>query len=114
MAIKNNTKLMLIKSIHTLIWIFFNVVIFYMLYAVMTNRIDQWLWIGYGFFILEGIILLIYKFFCPLTLLARRYSDSGKANFDIYLPEWLAKNNKLIYLSLLFVIFLITIYRLIQ
>ena len=114
MAIKKNTKLIIIKSIHTLIWFFFNVVIFYMLYAVMTNRIDQWLWIGYGFFILEGIILLIYKFFCPLTLLARRYSDSGKANFDIYLPEWLAKNNKLIYTSLLFVIFLITIYRLIQ
>jgi uncharacterized membrane protein YhaH (DUF805 family) len=113
MAIKKNTKLIIIKSIHTLIWFFFNVVIFYMLYAVVTNRIDQWLWIGYGFFILEGIILLIFKFFCPLTLLARRYSDSGKANFDIYLPEWLAKNNKLIYLSLLFVIFLITIYRLI-
>jgi len=113
MAIKKNTKLIIIKSIHTLIWFFFNVVIFYMLYAVVTNRIDQWLWIGYGFFILEGIILLIFKFFCPLTLLARRYSDSGKANFDIYLPEWLAKNNKLIYTSLLFVIFLITIYRLI-
>lgn len=113
MAIKKNTKLIIIKSIHTLIWFFFNVVIFYMLYAVVTNRIDQWLWIGYGFFILEGIILLVFKFFCPLTLLARRYSDSGKANFDIYLPEWLAKNNKLIYLSLLFVIFLITIYRLI-
>lgn len=113
MAIKKNTKLIIIKSIHTLIWFFFNVVIFYMLYAVVANRIDQWLWIGYGFFILEGIILLIFKFFCPLTLLARRYSDSGKANFDIYLPEWLAKNNKLIYTSLLFVIFLITIYRLI-
>lgn len=113
MAIKKNTKLIIIKSIHTLIWFFFNVVIFYMLYAVVANRIDQWLWIGYGFFILEGIILLVFKFFCPLTLLARRYSDSGKANFDIYLPEWLAKNNKLIYLSLLFVIFLITIYRLI-
>ncbi len=113
MAIKKNIKLTIIKSIHTLIWFFFNVVIFYMLYAVVTNRIDQWLWIGYGFFILEGIILLVFKFFCPLTLLARRYSDSGKANFDIYLPEWLAKNNKLIYLSLLFVIFLITIYRLI-
>ena len=113
MAIKKNTKLIIIKSIHTLIWFFFNVVIFYMLYAVVTNRIDQWLWIGYGFFILEGIILLIFKFFCPLTLLARRYSDSGKDNFDIYLPEWLAKNNKLIYTSLLFVIFLITIYRLI-
>lgn len=113
MAIKKNTKLIIIKSIHTLIWFFFNVVIFYMLYAVVANRIDQWLWIGYGFFILEGIILLVFKFFCPLTLLARRYSDSGKANFDIYLPEWLAKNNKLIYTSLLFVIFLITIYRLI-
>lgn len=31
---KSETKLFLIKVVHTLVWIFFNVVIFYMLYAV--------------------------------------------------------------------------------
>ncbi|MEP7229288.1 MAG: hypothetical protein ABI691_03495 [Ginsengibacter sp.] len=96
-----------------MIWIFFNFVIFYMLYAVIINKIDQWLWIGYGLFILEGITLIIFKFFCPLTLIARRYSNSSKNNFDIYLPNWLAKYNKVIYTSILIMIVIITIYRLV-
>jgi hypothetical protein len=32
---KGETKLTLIKVIHTLIWMFFNLVIFYMLYAAI-------------------------------------------------------------------------------
>jgi hypothetical protein len=114
MAVPDSSKLIIIKTVHTLIWLFFNVVIFYMLYAVLTDRLNKWLWIGYGLFILEGIILLIFKFFCPLTLMARKYSDSTRANFDIYLPEWLAKYNKQIYSVLLGIILLLTIYRLIQ
>lgn len=108
------SKLIIIKIIHTLIWLFFNVVIFYMLYAVLVNKIDHWLWIGYGLFVLEGITLWAFRFYCPLTVVARKYSDSQKANFDIYLPHWLAKYNKLIYTCILGVIVLITIYRLIQ
>jgi hypothetical protein len=109
--LSNRSKLRVVKIIHTLIWLFFNVVIFYMLYAVIVNKIDKWLWIGYGLFILEGLVLLFFKFFCPLTLIARRYSDSTKHNFDIYLPEWLARYNKLIYTGILVVIMAITIYR---
>ena len=41
-------KLTIIKIIHTLIWIFFNVVIFYLLYAVIINKIDKWVWMGVG------------------------------------------------------------------
>ena len=111
---QNETKLILVKIIHTLIWLFFNVVIFYMLYAVLVNKIDRCLWIGYGLFVLEGITLWAFRFYCPLTVIARKYSDSQKANFDIYLPHWLAKYNKLIYTCLLGVIVLITIYRLVQ
>ena len=105
------TKLTLIKIIHTLIWVFFNFVVFYMLYAVIINKLDNWLWIGYTFMILEGIILLIFKFFCPLTIMARKYSDSTKDNFDIYLPNWLAKYNKLIYSGIMVVIIILTVYR---
>ncbi len=111
---KDQTKLRLIKWSHTLVWLFFNVVIFYMLYAVLVNKIDKWLWIGYGLFLLEGITLLVFKYYCPLTIVARKYSDSTAENFDIYLPVWLAKHNKLIYTSILFVIFIITIFRLLQ
>lgn len=89
-----------IKLLHTLIWIFFNVVSFYMVYAVLTDRIDYWLWICYGLIVLEGVVLAMFRLFCPLTVWARKYSDSTAPNFDIYLPEWLAKHSKLIYTSI--------------
>ena len=83
-----------------------------MLYAVLADKIDKWLWIGFGLVILEGLTLLLFKFFCPLTIIARRYSDSTRDNFDIYLPNWLARYTKLIYTSIVGVILLILIYRL--
>ncbi|MEZ4690564.1 MAG: hypothetical protein R3A12_10420 [Ignavibacteria bacterium] len=69
--------------------------------------------IGLSLFLLEGIILIIFKNYCPLTLIARKYSDSDKDNFDIYIPEWLARYNKQIYSGLLIVIIIILIFRLI-
>ena len=103
--------LTLIKTIHTIIWLFFNVVIFYLLYAVIINKIDIWVWICIGLVALEVIILLAFKWFCPLTVWARKYSDSTKNNFDIYLPEWLAKYNKLIYGSIFTLSLCILFYR---
>lgn len=109
---QKETRLILVKLLHTLVWLFFNVVIFYMLYAVISNKIDIWLWIGYGLVLLEALVLLLFRFFCPLTLIARKYSDSTKENFDIYLPNWLAKYTKLIYTSIMVLITIITAYRL--
>jgi hypothetical protein len=108
---KNDTKLMLVKIIHTLVWLFFNVVLFYMAYAVIINKIDKFIWIGIALIILEGIVLLIFNKMCPLTVIARKYSDSTKDNFDIYLPNWLAKWNKLIYTTLFGLIVFGLIYR---
>lgn len=112
--LESKTKLTFIKVAHTLIWLLFNFVVFYMLYAAITNKLDLWLWIGYGIIFTEGIILIIFKSFCPVTLLARKYSDSTKDNFDIYLPNWLAKNNKLIYTLILTVVIFITVYQLLK
>ncbi|MES1213934.1 MAG: hypothetical protein ABUT20_00335 [Bacteroidota bacterium] len=78
----------------------------------MRNTIDKWVWIGFSLFALEGIVLLGFKNVCPLTIVARRYSQSAKDNFDIYLPNWLARYNKLIYGSFLGLVFLIFLYRL--
>ena len=108
-----SVKLTFIKALHTLIWVFYNVVIFYLLYAVIAGKIDRWIWIGLGLFLLEAIILLIFKLKCPLTIIARRYSDSDKDNFDIYIPNWLAKYNKTIYSSILVIIIIILVYQLI-
>ena len=105
------SRLTLIKLIHTLVWVFFNVVIFYLLYAVVTARIDKWVWICLGLIGLETLILLMFKMMCPLTVIARKYSDSAKDNFDIYLPEWLARYNKLIYSIIVGIILVILFFR---
>lgn len=106
-------KLLFIKSIHTVIWLFFNVVIFYLLYAALANKIDKWVWICIGLVVMEGLVLLAFKMFCPLTVIARKYSDSTKENFDIFLPNWLAKYNKLIYTTIFCIAVIIVVYRLV-
>ena len=93
-------KLLAIKLFHTLIWLFFVCIIFYVLYTGITNTINSFTWIAIGLVIGEGIVLLIFKMFCPLTIIARKYSDSQKDNFDIFLPNWLAKYNKIIFTTL--------------
>jgi hypothetical protein len=104
-------KLVLIKAAHTAIWVFYNVVIFYLLYAVIVNKIDKWLWICIGLVLLEGSILAVFKSVCPVTLIARKYSSSPEPNFDIYLPKWLARHNKQIYITIFLIGILILIYR---
>jgi hypothetical protein len=107
-------KLLAIKLIHTIIWAFFVFVIFYILYSGITNSINTFTWIGIGLIIGEGFVLLVFKMFCPLTLVARKYSDSQKDNFDIFLPNWLAKNNKLIFTSIFIAGLIIVVARFIQ
>jgi hypothetical protein len=108
------TKLILIKLLHTLIWVFFNVVIFYLLYAVIINKIDIWLWTGFALVGAEAVVLIIFKNTCPVTIAARKYSNSTRSNFDIYLPEWIARYNKLIYSLIMFMIICLLVFRLIN
>jgi hypothetical protein len=45
----------------------------------------------------EVVVLWIHRWSCPLTAVAARYTQDRRANFDIYLPEWLARYNKQIF-----------------
>ena len=86
-------------------------VIFYILYSGITNQINLWTWIAIGLIIGEGLVLWLFKMFCPITVLARKYSDSDKDNFDIFLPNWLARYNKIIFTSIYFVGVIIVLLR---
>lgn len=48
----------------------------------------------------EVVVLWYHGWSCPLTAVAARYTDDRRANFDIYLPEWLARHNQRIFGSL--------------
>ncbi len=80
----------------------------YVLYAGVTNTFDTPLLVSIGLIIFETIVLIINKWACPLTGIARKYTSDRNANFDIYLPNWLAKHNKSIF-STLFIIGLILV-----
>ena len=45
----------------------------------------------------EVVVLWLNRWRCPLTAVAARYTDDHRVNFDIYLPEWLARHNKEIF-----------------
>ncbi len=93
-------KLLLIKLLHTVIWAFFVAAIFYILYSGLADRLTLYTRIAIGLVVGEGLVLACFDRHCPLTVLARRYSDSTKDNFDIFLPNALARYNKLIFTSL--------------
>ncbi len=90
-------RLFLIKAIHTLIWLVLGSAVLYVLWSGLSGNINRWSWICVLAIIVEGGILLLFRGSCPLTVVARKYSSSTKANFDIFLPELLAKYNQLLF-----------------
>jgi hypothetical protein len=91
-----SVKLRAIKAAHTAIWAFF---------ATCVCSIPVAAWLGHlrlaaclgAFVLVEVLVLLLNAWSCPLTAIAARYTSDRAANFDIYLPEWLARHNKLIF-----------------
>lgn len=110
----DRAKLTFIKLTHTAIWIAFVTIIVYILYCGLADDITAYTGIAVGLVILEGLVLLLFRGSCPLTLMARQYSASQKNNFDIFLPEWLALYNKLIFSGLYVVGLILVGYRLLQ
>lgn len=107
----DNRKLILVKLLHTLIWLIFVGLIFYILYSGLADQITIFTWIAIGVIIMEGLVLLMFKMFCPLTLIARKYSDSTADNFDIYLPEIIARYNKHIFTTIYLIGLCLVLYR---
>jgi hypothetical protein len=86
-------------------------VIGYILYAGILNKIDAYLFAAIGAVVFEGLVLIFFDWRCPLTILGSKYSESREVGFDIFLPKWLAKNNKAIFGTVFAAGVIITIYR---
>lgn len=111
--VSNNTKLISIRVFHTAIWAFYVAVLGFMVYAGVSDKIDVRLLVCVALVVVEGIILVVFKWRCPLTVLAERYCDNPEIGFDIYLPQFVARHNKNIYLVLFSLSLLIVLARLI-
>lgn len=85
-----------IKLAHTLVWAFFaGSILILPLTGVM--RRFRWAAILTVLILFECGVLALNHGRCPLTDLARRYTADRADNFDIYLPNWLARHNKTIF-----------------
>lgn len=83
---------------------------FYIIYAGIMWIFDIYLYISIWLLIVETLVLVINKWTCPLTIIAESHTENRDSNFDIYLPNWLAKYNKIIFgtifiIGLLLVVF---------
>jgi hypothetical protein len=54
---------------------------------------------------------VVNKWVCPLTPLAMNYTANRNDNFDIYLPEFVAKYNKIFFGTLFVVGLLLVIFN---
>ena len=85
-----------IKLFHTLIWAILAGSIVVLPLAGVLRRF-RWAAILTGLVLLECGVLAVNGGRCPLSDLAARFTDNNADNFDIYLPNWLARHNKVIF-----------------
>ena len=85
-----------IKLLHTAVWLFF-VGCILMIPLAAAWRQFFWVEVMIGLMLAECAVIGLNHGRCPLTDVAACYTEDCAANFDIYLPEWLARNNKTIF-----------------
>ncbi|MGE3275088.1 MAG: hypothetical protein AB7O67_08235 [Vicinamibacterales bacterium] len=90
------TPLIAIKLLHTLVWAFFAVCIAAIPVCALAGDVS-WAAVFIGIVAVEVVVLVSNRMRCPLTDVAARYTDARVSNFDIYLPEWLARHNKVVF-----------------
>lgn len=103
-------RLKQIKVLHTVIWAIMASSILALPWAAWSGRFR----LAFGLTLLvvgECMVLAVNRGRCPLTDVAARYTHERAANFDIYLPVWLARHNKFIFGFLFIVGELVLLWR---
>jgi hypothetical protein len=95
-TVSGSWLLTVIKAAHTIVWVFFVACILAIwAFAARGEFFNAALSIAVVF--VEVVVLAFNDGRCPLSAVAARYTDDGRANFDIYLPQWLAGHTKSIF-----------------
>lgn len=85
-----------IKAAHSLVWAFFVACIVAIPLAAWRGEHRAAAWFA-AIVAVEVVVLALNRWRCPLTSVASRYTEDRRENFDIYLPVWLARHNKLVF-----------------
>jgi hypothetical protein len=85
-----------VKLLHTAVWALFAGSIVALPITAVMRRFD-WAIALTALVLVECGVLAVNRGRCPLTGLAARYTSDRTDNFDIYLPKWIARYNKVIF-----------------
>lgn len=99
MTPREDRPLVAIKALHTLVWALFAGCVLAIPVLACRDRLGVAAGLC-GVVFIEVLVLLFNGWRCPLTDIAARHTSDRRANFDIYLPEWLARHNKALFGSL--------------
>lgn len=106
----SESRLLAVKIVHTLVWALFAGCIVAIPWFALAERLRV---AGYLSAVVFGevVVLALNQWRCPLTPIAARYTEDRRDNFDIFLPEWLARHNKSIFGGLYVAGLLVLLYR---
>lgn len=82
--------LFLVKLFHTFIFFILSVCILFLLYCAMFSRRTKWTAVALILVVIEGIVIVVNDWRCPLADLAERIGGEDGSVTSIFLPDWLA------------------------
>ncbi|MDP3879267.1 MAG: hypothetical protein Q8Q07_03035 [Dehalococcoidales bacterium] len=80
----------MLKYIHTIIFFFQAACLFYILYAGIVRAYNLLLLLAIGSILINGVMLMLNEWKCPLTTFAERHGAMKGSVTDIFLPDWIA------------------------
>lgn len=92
----DSRALLAVKVVHTIVWAFFVLCIVAIPLMAWRGDFVHAAWFV-GIVLVEVLVLVVNRWRCPLTPVAARFTEDRRANFDIFLPEWLARHNKVVF-----------------
>lgn len=93
-------RLLGIKVVHTVVWAVLATAIVALYPAIGARSWTLFAWL-HALIVPELLVLAAFRGRCPLTVIAERYTDDRRPNFDIFLPMPIAEHNKVIFSTIL-------------
>lgn len=103
-----------VKFIHAIIFLLLLTATGIVVFSAVTGHINAATWLSFGSVVVEGIILMMNKWICPLTTFAEKLGAESGTVADLFFPRWLADRIFSINGTIFVVASVILVYRMVQ
>lgn len=77
-----------VKAFHITFFVVMTILLLVFLYEVLFWRVTAWSWVTLVLFLVEGLILLVNGWQCPLTQIAESLGMENGQVTHLFLPKW--------------------------